>query len=68
MGIEISCFLTLLFANDQVLIATDEEDIYMTRKIIDKYREWGMNININKTEYLIIGEKLNSRQRNYQQD
>jgi len=67
MGIEIgnSCLYTLLFADDQVVIANDEEDItYMTRKLIDEYRGWGLNINLSKTEYLVIGESPNDLQVN----
>ena len=42
MGIAIgsTCLYTLLFADDQVLIANDEDDIaYMTRKHIEEYRK-----------------------------
>ena len=46
-----------LFADDQVLIANDEDDIaYMTRKLIEEYRKLGLNINTSKTEYLVIGK------------
>ena len=65
MGIAIgsTCLYTLLFADDQVLIANDEDDIaYMTRKLIEEYRKCGLNINTSKTEYLVIGKKLKDLQ------
>lgn len=60
MGIEINdaCLYTLLFADDQILIANDEDDVtYMLRKLIDEYTKWGLRINFNKTQYLCIGEQ-----------
>lgn len=59
MGIEIGnqCIYTLLFADDQVLIAGDEEDIsFMTRKLFEEYKKWGLKINFEKSEYLSCGE------------
>uniref|UniRef100_T1H9Z7 Reverse transcriptase domain-containing protein n=1 Tax=Rhodnius prolixus TaxID=13249 RepID=T1H9Z7_RHOPR len=60
---------SLLFADDQVMIANDEEDInYMARNLAEEYRKWGLEINIEKTEYMtasphneceIDGRKLN---------
>uniref|UniRef100_T1H9Y0 Uncharacterized protein n=1 Tax=Rhodnius prolixus TaxID=13249 RepID=T1H9Y0_RHOPR len=42
---------SLLFADDQVLIANDEEDInYLVRKQAEEYRKWGLEINTEKTE------------------
>ena len=47
---------TLCFADDQVVIAQDEEDAnYMTRKLVEVYRKWGMEVNVVKTEKLVIG-------------
>lgn len=58
MGIEIddSCLFTLQFADDQVIVANDKEDVqYMMRKLIEEYREWGLTVNIAKTKYLCVG-------------
>ena len=39
----------LLFADDQLLIAQDYEDLeYMTRKLIDEYELRGLKLNIKK--------------------
>lgn len=60
MGVEVGeeCLYTLLFADDQVLVANDEEDItFMTRKLIEEYSQWGLKINIKKTEHLVVGGK-----------
>lgn len=47
---------TLCFADDQMLIAQDYEDVnYMIRKLIEEYQKWGLEINIEKTEYMCIG-------------
>lgn len=59
MGIDIddSCLTTLLFADDQIIIANDENDAdYMFRKLQAEYKKWGLNINMTKTEYLKIGD------------
>lgn len=49
---------TLLFADDQVLIAGDEDDAaYMFRKLQDEYRRWGLTINIKKTVYMVVGDE-----------
>jgi Reverse transcriptase (RNA-dependent DNA polymerase) len=58
MGIEIGndCLYTLIFADDQVIIATDEDDVqYMYRKLEEELIKWGLKINIDKTEYLNVG-------------
>lgn len=58
MGIEIEekCLTTLFFADDQVIIAGDEDDAdYMLRKLDDEYAKWGLNMNMSKTEYLPVG-------------
>lgn len=63
MGLDINGdFLhTLLFADDQILIAGDEWDIdYMMRKIVDVYDQAGLSVNYEKTRYLVInGESKN---------
>ena len=60
MGIEIngSCMYTLLYADDQVITANDEEDVtYMLRKLLEEYGKWGLKINVKKTQHLSIGEQ-----------
>jgi len=48
---------TLQFADDQVVLAGDKEDLeYMTRKLKQTYEKWGLDMNLNKTKYLCIGE------------
>jgi hypothetical protein len=38
---------SLLFADDQLLIAQNYEDLeYMTRKLIDEYELWGLKLNV----------------------
>ena len=38
---------SMLFADDQLLIAQDYEDLeYMTRKLIDEYELWGLKLNV----------------------
>jgi hypothetical protein len=47
---------TLLFADDQVIVAADAEDMsYMTRKFKEEFTKWGLEIYMNKTKYLAIG-------------
>lgn len=61
MGIptENSTIYTLLFADDQLVIAQDYEDIeYMTRKLIEEYNKWGLKINLEKTLYMSCGEEM----------
>jgi hypothetical protein len=58
MGIPIGeqTLYTLLFADDQVIVAADAEDVsYMTRKLEEEFTKWGLEINMNKTKYLAIG-------------
>jgi len=63
MGIplENTTLYTLQFADDQVVLAGDKEDLdYMTRKLKETYEKWGLDMNLNKTEYLCIGETHNN--------
>ena len=47
---------TLSFADDQLVVAQDYEDLeYMSRKLIAQYKNWGMDINKEKTKYMCIG-------------
>ena len=51
MGLETQdmTIYTMLFADDQLLIAQDYEDLeYMTRKLIDEYELRGLKLNIKK--------------------
>jgi len=52
---------TLQFADDQVVLAGDKEDLeYMTRKLKETYDKWGLDMNLNKTKYLCIGGTHNN--------
>uniref|UniRef100_T1HCD5 Reverse transcriptase domain-containing protein n=1 Tax=Rhodnius prolixus TaxID=13249 RepID=T1HCD5_RHOPR len=47
---------SLSYADDLVIVAQDEEDAsYMTSKLMEECPKWGLEININKCEYLVIG-------------
>jgi len=51
MGLEIqdTTIYSMLFADDQLLIAQDYEDLeHMTRKLIDEYELWGLKLNVKK--------------------
>jgi len=52
---------TLQFADDQVVLAGDKEDLeYMTRKLKETYEKCGLDLNLNKTKYLYIGGTQNN--------
>jgi hypothetical protein len=58
MGIPLmdTTLYTLCFADNHVVIGQDYGDLkYMTRKLIEEYRKWGLEVNIKKTEYMCIG-------------
>lgn len=60
MGQEIgeNTIYTLVFADDQLLIADDYEDMeYMIRKLKEEYNKWGLKINSDKSYYLIVGDE-----------
>src|SRR5215510_2607107 len=62
MGIPINdkFLYTLLFADDQVVVAMDEQDSsYMIRILHEQYKKWGLDINYEKMEQLIIGREGN---------
>lgn len=43
----------IAFVDNQIIMANCEEDIdYMQRKLIEEYEKWGMNIKMEKIEYL----------------
>jgi len=59
MGIplENTTLCTLQFADDQVVLAGNKEDLeYMACKLKETYEKWGLDMNLNKTKYLCIGE------------
>ena len=48
---------SMLFADDQLLIAEDYEDLeYMTRKLIEEYELWGLKLNVKETKHMAIGD------------
>ncbi|XP_044766946.1 uncharacterized protein LOC123322925 [Coccinella septempunctata] len=60
MGIQMNdeCLSTLLFADDQVIVTNDENDAdYMFRKLKEEFEAWGLTINMNKSEYLKVGDQ-----------
>jgi len=45
---------TLQFADDQLVLAGDKEDLeFMTRKLKETYEKWGLDMNFNKKKLLI---------------
>jgi hypothetical protein len=39
-----------------VIVAADADDAsYMTRKLEEEFTKWGLEINFDKTEYLVVG-------------
>ena len=43
----------MLFADDQLLIAQDYEDLeYMTRKLVEEYELCGLKLNVKGTKYM----------------
>jgi hypothetical protein len=60
MGIPIqnTYVYSINFADDQVLLAQDHDDMeYMARKLKEEYEKWGLTINLEKTKYVCIGER-----------
>lgn len=59
MGIPLtddSTLYTLCFADDQIVLAQDYEDLqYMSKKLIEEYKHWGLEVNLSKTEYMCVG-------------
>jgi hypothetical protein len=42
---------TIQFADDQVVLAGDKEDlVYMTRNLKENYEKWCLDMNFNKTK------------------
>jgi hypothetical protein len=60
MGIPIqnTYVYSLNFADDQVLLAQDNDDMeYMVRKLKEGYEEWELTVNLGKIEYVYFGEE-----------
>jgi hypothetical protein len=58
MGININegYVYTLLFADDQVITGEDGDDInYKMRKLTEECKNWGLEINFDKTQYMVVG-------------
>ena len=57
MGISVGKELvhSLLFANDQVIMAQCREDVkFMVRKLLGAFEAGGLKVNMSKTEYLVM--------------
>jgi len=60
MGIPIqnTYVYSLNFADDQVLLAQDHDDMeYLVRKLKEEYEKWGFTINLEKKLNMYIWEK-----------
>ena len=60
MGIPIqnTYVYSLNFADDQVLLAQDHDDMeYMARKLKEEYEKWGLAINLEKNEICMYGRR-----------
>ena len=70
MGLEIQdTIYSMLFADDQLLIAQDYEVLeYMTRKLIDEYELWGLKLYVKKTKYMAIGDSKRFTTRRWERD
>jgi hypothetical protein len=52
---------SLNFADDQVLIAQDHDDMeFMARKLKEEYEKWRLTMNLEKTKYICTGEEKES--------
>ena len=57
LEIQDTTIYSMLFADYQLLIAQDYEDLeYMTRKLIDEYELWGLKLNVKITKYMATGD------------
>lgn len=57
MGIQIDehILYAFLFTDDQVLISMNEKYMsFMIRKLVEAYKEWGLEVNIQKIKCLVI--------------
>ena len=63
MGIplENTTLYTLQFADDQVILADDKEELeYMTHKLKETYEKLGLDLNLNKKNTYLLGETHNN--------
>ena len=50
--------LIVHFADDQVLLAQDHDDVeYMARKLKEEYEKWGLAVNLEKKLNICVWEK-----------
>ena len=49
---------TLLFADDQLLIADDYEDLEYTIRKLRKEYKWDVKINMKKTKFVVLNQDL----------
>ena len=57
MGIPINdtYLFTVSFADDQAILAQDAYDMeFMLRRLYTEYQRWGLEVSLDKTEYLVI--------------
>ena len=58
MPIQNTSVYSLSFADDQVLLAQDHDDMeYMARKLKEEYEKWGLAINLEKKLNMYVWEK-----------
>ena len=63
MGIQIqnTHVHSLKFADDQVFIAQDHDDMeFMTQKLKEEYEKCGLTMNLEQTKYVCIGDEKES--------
>lgn len=49
--------------DDQIIITWDEENLsYLVRKLEEEYNKTGLEINMNKTDYLTAQETIRNRE------
>ncbi|GJQ76082.1 hypothetical protein Trydic_g1834 [Trypoxylus dichotomus] len=52
--IDTSSTCTSLFVDDRV--AEDQQDMtYMLNKLVEEYQKWGLEVNKDKTQYMVVG-------------
>jgi hypothetical protein len=52
---------TLHFADDQLIIGQDLDDNgYLTRKLIEEYKKWGLENNLDKTHLCALDNSSHS--------
>ena len=60
MGLKVrqDMLFTLYFADDQAVIAEDQDDLsYMVKKLDKYYQQAGLTINMEKSEYIVVGNE-----------